>query len=358
MSTVPGLFLHCRAGFEGECAAEIRDRAAAVGAHGYCKAKPDSAYVLFQPHAAADAARVHRQVALEQLVFARQWFVALGLRNDLPAADRVAPLLEALAGVPAPAAEVFLGTPDTNHGKQLSALCRGLADPLRRALRSAGRLQPDAALRIHVCFVGTGAAYAGYADMENSAPSAMGIARLRAPRSAPSRSTLKLEEALLHFLSSDERERLLQPGMEAVDLGAAPGGWTWQLVRRHLRVTAVDNGAMDARLLDSGLVAHRREDGFRYRPPRPVDWMVCDMVEQPGRIADLAARWVERGWCRHTIFNLKLPMKRRYRELRRCLQHIDARLQSARVPYHMAGKQLYHDREEVTVYLHRLGRND
>ncbi|MEJ2380322.1 MAG: 23S rRNA (cytidine(2498)-2'-O)-methyltransferase RlmM [Gammaproteobacteria bacterium] len=358
MSTVPGLFLHCRTGFEGECAAEIRDRAAAVGVHGYCKAKPDSAYVLFQPQGAGDAARVHRQVPLAQLVFARQWFVALALRKDLPADDRIAPLLESLAGVPGPVAEVFLETPDTNQGKQLSALCRSLAAPLRRAMKAAGRLQPDVALRIHVCFLGTGAAYAGYADLDNSAPAAMGIVRLRVPRSAPSRSTLKLEEALLHFLSADERGQLLRPGMEAVDLGAAPGGWAWQLVRRHLRVTAVDNGAMDPRLLDSGLVAHRREDGFRYRPPHPVDWMVCDMVEQPGRIADLAARWIERGWCRHTVFNLKLPMKQRYRELRRCLEHIDIRLQSARVPYHMSCKQLYHDREEVTVCLYRSGRNE
>jgi hypothetical protein len=31
------LFLHCRAGFEKECSAEITDAAANMGIYGYCK---------------------------------------------------------------------------------------------------------------------------------------------------------------------------------------------------------------------------------------------------------------------------------------------------------------------------------
>ena len=81
--------------------------------------------------------------------------------------------------------------------------------------------------------------------------------------------------------------------------------------------------------------------------------MVCDIVEQPIRIADLAARWIAHGWCMQTIFNLKLPMKKRYQEVRRCLMHIDEALRAGGVVYSVACKQLYHDREEVTVYLRR-----
>ena len=93
-----------------------------------------------------------------------------------------------------------------------------------------------------------------------------------------SRAVFKLDELI-------EREKLLKPGMCVVDLGAAPGGWTWQLVRRAMRVIAVYNGPMNQGLLDSCLVTHLREDGFRYRPAHPVDWLVCDMVEQPRRVA-------------------------------------------------------------------------
>ena len=110
----------------------------------------------------------------------------------------------------------------------------------------------------------------------------------------------------------------MRAGMRAVDLGAAPGGWTWQLARRGLRVTAVDNGPLKGDVRDDPLVTHLRADGLAYLPKRPVDWMVCDIVEQPSRIAALVARWIGEGHARHAIFNLKLPMKKRYDEVRRC----------------------------------------
>lgn len=352
-----GLFLHCRPGFEGECAAEIQELAAARGIGGYCKAKPEAAYVIFQPHAPDGASRLHRELRFAELIFTRQWFVAAAVCGDMPPTDRITPLLAQLHALPAPVCAMFLETPDTNEGKELSALCRALERPLQEALRKAGHWQAHAgqeAVRLHVCFLSGATAYAGYALPANSAPWSMGIPRLKFPRGAPSRSTLKLEEALLHFLTAEERERLLQPGMSAVDLGAAPGGWTWQLVSRHLRVVAVDNGSLAPELLESGVVEHVRTDGFRYQPPRPVAWMVCDIVEQPLRVAELAAQWLARGWCAHTIFNLKLPMKKRYQEVRRCLAHIDKLLREAGIAYAAACKQLYHDREEVTVYLRRL----
>jgi hypothetical protein len=89
------------------------------------------------------------------------------------------------------------------------------------------------------------------------------------------------------MMDADERQRLLQPGMRAVDLGAAPGGWTWVLTRHHVQVSAIDNGPLAAHVMDTGLVTHVRADGFRWRPAKTVDWLVCDMVEQPIRVATL-----------------------------------------------------------------------
>ena len=56
------------------------------------------------------------------------------------------------------------------------------------------------------------------------------------------------------------------------------------------------------------------------------------------------------GAAERALFNLKLPMKKRYEELRLCREAI-ARALGER-PYSLRIKQLYHDREEVTVYLH------
>ena len=57
-------------------------------------------------------------------------------------------------------------------------------------------------------------------------------------------------------------------GLKAVDLQCLPGGWTYQLVRRGMMVTAVDNGMMAQSLMDTGQVKHIRDDGFVWRPSK------------------------------------------------------------------------------------------
>jgi 23S rRNA (cytidine2498-2'-O)-methyltransferase len=81
--------------------------------------------------------------------------------------------------------------------------------------------------------------------------------------------------------------------------------------------------------------------------------MVCDIAEQPARIATLVADWIADGAARRSIFNLKLPMKKRYEEVLRCVERIDARLARSSVDAKLALRQLYHDREEITGYLKR-----
>ncbi len=347
------LLLYCRPGFEGECAAEIQERAAAEGFFGYCKTKANSGYLLFVPQHGAAADALALQIPFDELIFARQLCAAAELVRDLPVNDRIRPLLQCVDGEGF--GDLRVEYPDTNDGKALSTFTRKFESPLRRALEAEGLLLNRTDLpRLHLFFLNSSSVYPARSWPTNASPHPLGIPRLKFPRAAPSRSTLKLEEALQHFLSDEDRARRLQPGMRAVDLGAAPGGWTYQLVRRSLWVTAVDNGPMDPQLLESGLVEHRREDGLRYRPLKPVDWMVCDIVEQPIRIARMVAEWVAEGHCRETIFNLKLPMKKRWQEVQRCDAAMRAILDASGRRYRLRYKQLYHDREEVTGHLHAI----
>jgi 23S rRNA (cytidine2498-2'-O)-methyltransferase len=82
--------------------------------------------------------------------------------------------------------------------------------------------------------------------------------------------------------------------------------------------------------------------------------MVCDVIAAPARIAALAAQWIARGWCRETIFNLKLPTKARWSEVVRCQAVIERALERASGDHELRMKHLYHDREEVTAHLRRL----
>jgi len=345
------ILLYCRAGFEKECAQEIAGVAQAAGIEGYVKARPESGYAAFTTHDEEAGQAFGRKLDLAAFVFPRQLVRAAQFLTGLEAGDRIAPMVAAAVAHGKRFRAIVLEMPDTNDGKALTALTRPLKPRLERGLANAGVRfdDPDARDRLHFFFVGGAACYVGVADCARSSPWPMGIARLRMPGRAPSRSTLKLAEAFLEFLGAEDSKRRLRPGMTAVDLGASPGGWSWQLARRGLSVTAVDNGPMDAAVLDTGLVKHLRADGFRFEPKAPVDWMVCDIVEQPARVAALAARWIAEGWCRECIFNLKLPMKKRWEEVRRCAEIVASALVG--VEHRLRMRQLYHDREEVTAHL-------
>jgi 23S rRNA (cytidine2498-2'-O)-methyltransferase len=270
----------------------------------------------------------------------------------------VTPLLaaiDALAQAPPhvpPWRDAWVEHPDTNEGKALSPLARAIAARVEGALRERGALDPRSGRRLHAFLGDGGTAWIGTSDAQRGSRWPLGIPRLHMPGGAPSRSTLKLAEAFVVFLGEDANT-LLRPGMRAVDLGAAPGGWTWQLVQRGLRVTAVDNGALKGPVASDPFVTHVRADGLSWRPRKPVDWMVCDIVLAPSRIAELCARWIADGAARRAIFNLKLPMKRRADAVRDARARIASTLDVAGVRYELSVRQLYHDREEVTAYLAR-----
>ena len=75
------------------------------------------------------------------------------------------------------------------------------------------------------------------------------------------------------------------------------------------------------------------------------------------------AQWLVNGWCREAIFNLKLPMKKRYEEVSQNIAFIQEQLDANNVSAQIQARQLYHDREEVTVHVRRMwavvgGRRD
>ena len=356
------LVAHCRAGFEAEVARDLD----ALARHARLAVKPlvvaGSGYVVGTLDAPVDWRRAPTLLRGAAPVFARSVFVAQGpvrIADPSGAAvrpDRITPLVAALAALaPAgPFGALWIEHPDTNEGKQLSSLARSLHARLQSALVERRLLVDDATARprLHVMLTDGATAWIGVSDPDSGSPWPMGIPRLHMPRGAPSRSTLKLAEAFVTFLG-DHEARLAHAGQRAVDLGAAPGGWTWQLAQRGLRVIAVDNGALKGPVADDPRVTHVRDDGLRFRPRRPVDWVTCDIVESPSRIATLMGAWIADGHARRAIFNLKLPMKKRYDEVERCRGLIADALARRAVTARLGLRQLYHDREEVTGYLAR-----
>lgn len=346
------LLLHCRAGFENDLCAEITEKALTQSVMGYAKAKPNSAYVEFICQQPEQIVTLLNNIQFSDVIFARQW--AVGQFIDLPEKDRINVLLAILANYPQ-MGSLWLEVLDTNEGKELSKFCRKFTAPLTSALKKTGLLVEDAKKpRLLLTFLSGQKVFVGYAYVANSAKWPMGIPRLKFPREAPSRSTLKLEEAWHQFIPRQQWDTRLAAAMKAIDLGAAPGGWTWQLVNRNMLVTAIDNGFMQQALMDSGQVTHLQVDGFIFKPRKAVDWMVCDIVEKPARTAAMASNWLTEKWCKEAIVNLKLPMKQRYQEVSKLLNRMQEHFINQGIRVKIACKQLYHDREEVTCHFQRL----
>lgn len=358
MQKLNKIILYCRPGFEKECAAEITDRATQKEIFGFAKVKENSGYIIFECYQDGDAQLLIKEISFRTLIFARQMFVAGDLLVDLPTEDRITPIIEALSGIVDKAGDLRVEVADTNEGKQLAGFCRKFTVPLRQALRTKRillKVQNPSRPVIHLLFINNNSCYVGYSLSQNNSPFYMGIPRLKFPADAPSRSTLKLEEAFHIFIPYEEWDERLKGGLNAVDLGACPGGWTYQLVKRSMMVYAIDNGPMNEKLMESGQVKHYREDGFKFIPKKHnIYWLVCDMVEKPAKVTELIAKWLINGWCRETIFNLKLPMKKRYEEVKQNLQLLIKELNNNQINVQIQAKQLYHDREEVTVHVQRI----
>jgi 23S rRNA (cytidine2498-2'-O)-methyltransferase len=291
-----------------------------------------------------------------ELTFARQGFeILISARAD--DAEGLAQRLERslrhkLAGASSYALHVWV--PDTADGNRLSALAEELEERLARGL---GAQLPqlkrvdDASLRrlpsvpfAQVCLTEHDWALAGVMH-SNAVPSRArgGRTRVRITGEFPSRAARKLEEALA-WLGLEPG-----PGELCVDLGAAPGGWTYMLAERRARVIAVDPAKLRPDILARKGVRHAQESAFTFAPDEPVDWLFCDMAYRPLEAAALLAKWGRRRWARMLVANIKLPMKKKAELLARVrnILEVEGEWKGLRT------KQLYHDRDEITLTAHK-----
>jgi 23S rRNA (cytidine2498-2'-O)-methyltransferase len=240
-------------------------------------------------------------------------------------------------------------TPDTEAGNALSPTAESLREAVRarlpegRLLEDEGRAREVGALLIALCVAPGVTVVGGVAAKEAVSLASGGRRRMKRAGESPSRAAMKLEEALDSLPFEPGR------GDSCVDLGAAPGGWTQRLVARGARVVAVDPARLMPELASNPRVKHVQESAFSYAPDEPADWLFCDMAWRPLEVAQLLAKWGRRGWASHLVANIKLPMKDKNPLLLRVRQVLteDGGWEG------LTMRQLYHDRDEVTVTAHR-----
>jgi 23S rRNA (cytidine2498-2'-O)-methyltransferase len=135
-----------------------------------------------------------------------------------------------------------------------------------------------------------------------SSPFPNGVARFVEDRDGPpSRAYLKLWETFARL------RRQPAPGERCLDLGAAPGGWTWLLARTGADVTAVDRAPLAPEVARLANVAFHQGSAFGLDPADVgrFDWWCSDIIAYPDRLLDLVTRWLDAGRVRNLVCTVK-----------------------------------------------------
>lgn len=170
-----------------------------------------------------------------------------------------------------------------------------------------------------------------------------GMVHYRKSGSDISRAMFKLMEAVEVFNIDMSRFK------KALDLGAAPGGWTSVLLGYGLKVTAVDTGEMDERLYNSpGLKYIKANVSDLNLDEGYFDLLTSDISWNPKNTAKMinrASAFLKDGG--DAVVTLKLMGEKVRRTIREVLEIYREVFEVVSV------KQLFHNRDEVTLYLRK-----
>ena len=135
----------------------------------------------------------------------------------------------------------------------------------------------------------------------------------------------------------------------ALDIGAAPGGWTSLLLERGLPVTAVDPAELHPTLLGHpNLVYKKANAGDVSFKSGAFDLLVCDMSWSPMGMVKLVLEQADAVAAGGTAV---ITVKLMHRKPLQTIRDVIARLQPAFSL--VKAKQLFHNRDEITLYLIR-----
>lgn len=221
-------------------------------------------------------------------------------------------------------------------------LKEAVGDMLRRTF-GAETVAKDAQ-RIVSAFLAPDVAYIGVsAPSENLSDWAGGAVRFRKEEGQVSRAKFKLLEAEYAFGLN------LAEYPKALDIGAAPGGWTSLLLDRGAEVTAVDPADLDPELLrHPRLTFLKRNAGDVKFRENAYDLLVCDMSWSPRQMVKLILPLLTALKPGGTaMITLKLMHGKPFQTVKDSVRAMQPDMELVKA------KQLFHNRDELTVYLRK-----
>ncbi|NRA39993.1 MAG: hypothetical protein HRU15_17755 [Planctomycetes bacterium] len=116
----------------------------------------------------------------------------------------------------------------------------------------------------------------------------------------PARAYLKIWESLT-LLGE-------MPGADdcVLEMGAAPGAWTWTLANLGSEVHSIDRAPLDDRIDALPNVHHRIGSAFAIEPKdEKNNWLCSDIICYPERLLSMIDRWLKDGHCQYYNITIK-----------------------------------------------------
>jgi len=178
-----------------------------------------------------------------------------------------------------------------------------------------------------------------------------GVHRLKKSEMFVSRAEHKLEEAIASF--GINLANTTNAVTHAIDLGAAPGGWTKILLEYGFHVTAVDPGRLSESIINHPRLVHFRDVAQKFIGQAGsydllVNDMRMDIIESCEIMLDMSSFLSPTGIA---IMTLKLPHKQWYKKVKHALSLLQNQYEIVNA------RQLFHNRSEVTLYLKKGSAN-
>jgi len=135
----------------------------------------------------------------------------------------------------------------------------------------------------------------------------------------------------------------------ALDIGAAPGGWTSLLLERGLQVTAIDPASLDERIVKHPSLIHLKKNASEVKLAKSsFDLLVCDMSWSPLQMSKLVndLQYALKPYATG-IITVKLMHKKGMQSIKDVKEKLST-------SFHiLQAKQLFHNREEITLFIQK-----
>jgi 23S rRNA (cytidine2498-2'-O)-methyltransferase len=156
----------------------------------------------------------------------------------------------------------------------------------------------------------------------------------------PNRAYLKLWEV---FSTQDLK---IKPTDCALEIGAAPGGWSWVLSQYFKKVYTIDRADLASQIKKINNITHVQGDAFKVSPDdfKDATWFFSDLICSPEKIHETIEFWLAHSRVTNFVCTIKFKGDTPFEVIEKLLKIPDSKV-----------IRLYQNKNEVTWI--KLGQN-